>query len=227
MSEALAVDAHTVEVAASSPQAVAQATSNVWEALQEQAVRPFQLRVSDLSRLVAKSIAAPAMGVGISLAPGQAATRPFRLSFKDAFSAGITVDVRGLPSLSASYGPPAWIATVAQHLGDVLALPPNWDSYGSRTPQVPAALEALNFLLRVMGPNTPLPAVVPLSDGGIQLEWHRRGLDVEAIFGPVPDRGLHVWNRGEGRAEWDGPSDEGWTALGLSRRLAGEFPTRA
>jgi hypothetical protein len=35
-----------------------------------------------------------------------------------------------------------------------------------------------------MTPGLPLPAIMPLSNGGVQLEWHRKGWDVEIeIFG--------------------------------------------
>jgi len=30
-----------------------------------------------------------------------------------------------------------------------------------------------------MKPATPLPQVVPSSDGGVQLEWHEKGIDLE------------------------------------------------
>ena len=30
-----------------------------------------------------------------------------------------------------------------------------------------------------MQPKVPMPAIVPLSYGGIQIEWHRKGWDIE------------------------------------------------
>jgi hypothetical protein len=37
-----------------------------------------------------------------------------------------------------------------------------------------------------MEPATPAPSVVPLADGGLQLEWHRKQQDLEVAF-PTDD----------------------------------------
>lgn len=42
----------------------------------------------------------------------------------------------------------------------------------------------LMFLSRTMRPGTAVPSIVPIGDGGIQIEWHRAGLDVEVEFIP-------------------------------------------
>ena len=56
----------------------------------------------------------------------------------------------------------------------LLALPDNWDSYGA--PKIdPATVERARAWLD--GGN-----VVPCSDGGVQLEWHSEGVDVEVTF---------------------------------------------
>jgi hypothetical protein len=34
----------------------------------------------------------------------------------------------------------------------------------------------------ILGPTSPAPRVVPLSSGGLQLEWHRQGIDLEVVF---------------------------------------------
>ena len=44
---------------------------------------------------------------------------------------------------------------------------------------------ALNILKDVMRPRTPIPQVVPSSVGGVQLEWHEKGIDLELhVTGP-------------------------------------------
>jgi len=54
----------------------------------------------------------------------------------------------------------------------LLALKPNWDSYGApRTSR-----EAISTIEHF--------ATVPCSDGGIQLEIHRDGFDIEIVVGP-------------------------------------------
>lgn len=77
---------------------------------------------------------------------------------------------------------PAWSDSVIKQVVDVLTLPPNWNSYGAPTIDRAAAQNAVNFLVTRMHASTPAPSIVPLSSGGIQLEWHRRGIDLEVVF---------------------------------------------
>lgn len=55
---------------------------------------------------------------------------------------------------------------------DVLAsLKENWDSYGG-SPITEKALRIARLMLTA-------PTIVPMSCGGIQLEWHKNGMDIE------------------------------------------------
>ena len=56
--------------------------------------------------------------------------------------------------------------------GRLLALKPNWDSYGA--PRI--SRDAISTIEHF--------ATVPCSDGGIQLEIHRNGFDIEIEVGP-------------------------------------------
>jgi hypothetical protein len=81
------------------------------------------------------------------------------------------------------YGPlPRWFDPLVQGFVDVLTLPPNWDSYQAKTIDPQIVRDAMNFVVGVLAPGTPAPRVMPLSNGGIQLEWHRNGIDVEVVF---------------------------------------------
>lgn len=75
--------------------------------------------------------------------------------------------------------PPSWMPTTVDALGRLLSMPHGWDSYGA--PQVdPACVaSAIEIALTVMHARTPSPAVVPTTSGGVQLEWHTRGIDLE------------------------------------------------
>jgi hypothetical protein len=74
---------------------------------------------------------------------------------------------------------PGWVQTTLQTLGQLLTLPRNWDSYGSR-PVDPASVWATwRLLLAMMRDDSPVPTVVPTSRGGVQIEWHTRGIDLE------------------------------------------------
>jgi hypothetical protein len=61
----------------------------------------------------------------------------------------------------------------------LLSMPSNWDSYGAKPIDRQKAVSALYFLWIAIVNGAPMPAIIPTSDGGIQLEWHRRGVDLE------------------------------------------------
>ena len=77
---------------------------------------------------------------------------------------------------------PAWFDFLMQGLVDLLTLPPNWDSYDARPIEYDLVQQALQFTNGVLRPFSPAPSVVPLSSGGLQLEWHRKGIDLEIVF---------------------------------------------
>lgn len=80
---------------------------------------------------------------------------------------------------------PAWFDPLVQGFVDVLTLPPNWNSYQAGAIDSQIVHEAMNFINGVLGPTSPAPRVVPLSSAGLQLEWHRKSIDLEVVF----DRG--------------------------------------
>lgn len=61
----------------------------------------------------------------------------------------------------------------------LMTLPENWDSYGARPIDPRFVYYGLSLLNDLMRKRTPSPAMVPTSMGGIQLEWHNRGIDLE------------------------------------------------
>ena len=75
--------------------------------------------------------------------------------------------------------PPTWVTPTVNALGRVLSLPRNWDSYGARSIDPANVGAAIELALALMNDGTPAPAVVPTSTGGVQLEWHTRGIDLE------------------------------------------------
>jgi len=74
---------------------------------------------------------------------------------------------------------PRWIARVAKRSAELLTLPDGWDTYGSSRVNPRAAAYALRLLLLISSTNTPAPSLVPLADGGVQVEWHTDGADLE------------------------------------------------
>jgi hypothetical protein len=54
-----------------------------------------------------------------------------------------------------------------------------WDSYKAPPLRRDTAGFALSVLNSIMKTQTPLPQVAPSSVGGVQLEWHEKGVDLE------------------------------------------------
>ncbi len=93
---------------------------------------------------------------------------------------------------------PAWFDPLVQGFVDALTLPPNWDSYQARTIDPQIVHEAMNFINAVLAPTSPAPRVMPLSSGGIQLEWHRNGIDLEVVFDVGEEPFFYCRNRRNG-----------------------------
>ncbi len=77
---------------------------------------------------------------------------------------------------------PAWIEPTIRALTNLLQLPENWDGYGAVQIREQIAQQALITLAEIMENETPTPSIVPLSDGGVQIEWHRYGRNLEIEF---------------------------------------------
>lgn len=77
---------------------------------------------------------------------------------------------------------PAWFDPVMQGFADLFTLPPDWDSYGAMPIEPSLINRAIAFVNGILTATSPAPRVVPLSDGGIQLEWRRMGIDLEVVF---------------------------------------------
>jgi hypothetical protein len=57
----------------------------------------------------------------------------------------------------------------------------NWDGYDGK-PISSLAITAVRRFIEAVKPE--YTELVPCSDGGVQIEWHVNGVDVEIIFGP-------------------------------------------
>lgn len=60
----------------------------------------------------------------------------------------------------------------------------NWDSYDS-LPIDPATIDRAELFVNRM-------QIMPCSDGGVQLEWHTHGYDIELTFNPDGTTALFV-----------------------------------
>lgn len=120
-------------------------------------------------------------------------------------------------ALTGQRGP--WIEEAADRLAELAELGPGWDGHGGHEPEFSYISQAIEFLSSVMRPTTPTPSIVPTSDGGLQLEWHRAGLDVEILFSPEEDPVLYIHERAT-EEEWEVPAVGGFLEFDLGMRLA-------
>jgi len=93
---------------------------------------------------------------------------------------------------------PSWFDPLMQGFVDLLTLPPNWNSYGAGRIDPKVVHEAMNFVAGLLGPANPAPRVMPLSSGGLQVEWHRQGIDLEIVFDGHEQPFLYYRNRVNG-----------------------------
>lgn len=75
-----------------------------------------------------------------------------------------------------------WFSPALERLSALSRLPRNWDSYGASPIDPRCLVETIVFLCRHISVNTTPPQIVPVGNGSIQIEWHRNGIDFEALF---------------------------------------------
>ena len=86
------------------------------------------------------------------------------------------------PNFRAAFNSEAqrqWEVEVVRRVVNLLDMPEGWDSYGATKIKKDAGMFALEILNKVMRPRTPIPQIVPTAAGGIQIEWHEKGIDLE------------------------------------------------
>jgi len=111
-------------------------------------------------------------------------------------------DIAGFRSSSATYLPancvgqdtgatvisttPAdWSDQVADRLVKLLRLPEGWDGHNGKPLRQVTAEFACRLIASIMQAKPPLPQIMPTSNGGMQIEWHRKGWDIEIeVEGP-------------------------------------------
>ena len=104
---------------------------------------------------------------------------------------------------------PAWVQIALRRLRSVADLGPGWSGRGG-CPVEPRLLpRAFRLIADVIPDNdaTYVPRVVPTVEGGLQLEWHRDGFDLEIELSPLGE----VWvdhERIDGTETWEGDFDD-------------------
>lgn len=75
---------------------------------------------------------------------------------------------------------PEWLDSVIQAAAELLLLEPDWNSYGAKPIELSAVGNTIVLLTQIMQAETPAPSLIPTTYGGVQAEWHERGLDIQA-----------------------------------------------
>ena len=108
--------------------------------------------------------------------------------------------------------------TISAIMG-VQGLPENWDSYGGKKISRDLIRQSLSVLGLIMNATSPAPSVVPLGDGGLQLEWHKNQQDLEIVF-PADDLPQFYYKDRRAGTEQDGPTGDVSNLTRLLRNLA-------
>jgi hypothetical protein len=114
---------------------------------------------------------------------------------------------------------PSWIEKTISAYSGIQNLNENWDSYGGKKINHDLIRSSLSILAQVMEDSSPAPAVVPLGDGGLQLEWHRKQQDLEVVF-PADDTPQFFYQNRSTGVEQEGFACDVLNLAQLLRKIA-------
>lgn len=80
-----------------------------------------------------------------------------------------------------------WERDAGARLVHLMSLNVGWDGSDSPAVRSEIATFAWSALSSIMTSKTPIPFIAPVSGGGVQLEWHTDGLDIE-LYIPQPSK---------------------------------------
>lgn len=83
------------------------------------------------------------------------------------------------PTYSLPASPASWWAEAEKRLEDLVKLPDGWDGYDGSPVRLGNVRITTTILNGVCRDNTPIPQFVPVSRGGLQVEWHAADVDIE------------------------------------------------
>jgi len=89
------------------------------------------------------------------------------------------VDDRLTTSVFGIERTPNWFVPMCNRIKELMKLEPGWDGHDGKPVDSDVANFAAKFLRETLEPDGPVPQVVPLSYGGLQFEWHEKGIDLE------------------------------------------------
>jgi hypothetical protein len=113
---------------------------------------------------------------------------------------------RGMTLSVPRFPVPRWFIPSLKACGPLLLLPLDWDRAGAPRIHVLAIQSAMDALWSFLEDRSSLPQWTPTPSGGVQLDWHEKGIDLEIEFPPDAAEGCVVFSDNRDReADWDGP----------------------
>jgi hypothetical protein len=108
---------------------------------------------------------------------------------------------------------------------DLSNLGSDWDSYGGVPLQRDAVLHAVRLIAAILqNEKVPLPAIVPTSEGGLQLEWRRGRANLEMEV--LPSQTVEVFFVMPSGNTWEGElANNQWRLEAFLTQLLTEIPS--
>jgi hypothetical protein len=101
---------------------------------------------------------------------------------------------------------PQWLFPTLERCAPLLLLPFDWNRRGAPPIEPTAIRAAIDALWSFMADRSSIPQWTPTRTGGVQLDWHENGIDLEMEFPPDAADGHAVFDDNEHRTpDWDGP----------------------
>jgi hypothetical protein len=133
----------------------------------------------------------------------------------------VSLGPRVTASSAIEFTSPPWLPAAEKRINALLNLQANWDGEGAPRINFDCAMGAFSFLFANSMHETPAPQLVPTSTGGIQVEWHLYGTDLEIRFDPK-EPVTYFYSGANGR-EIEGEVSEELSTVGSLLRA---LPTR-
>lgn len=123
----------------------------------------------------------PVYGGGISsLRNSWAHTFPYPFDTMSLPEVGVSVQEDTVViSINTDTSSMAWLNKTITELIGLMRLPRDWSSDCPKRIEHKAIEKIIALLLVILEPDSPPPSVVPTRRGGVQVEWHQNGIDLE------------------------------------------------
>ncbi len=96
---------------------------------------------------------------------------------------------------SVGEGLPRWAKPVLQSLAERWGSTPGWDTYHAKPTSQTHVVKLLNILSDLMYDDSRPPLITPLTDGGVQAEWHHNTVDLEIVVSADDNPTFYYFNR--------------------------------